>query len=111
MEPVSAATPAVRPASLMVVDPNGQRKRVRIDPVPFRIGRQPDSDLIIRDTRASRTHARILVDGGEYVIEDCRSRHGTFVNGTQVTRHVLRNSDRIELGVPDSYQLVFAMDG
>jgi serine phosphatase RsbU (regulator of sigma subunit) len=111
MEPMSAATPAVRSASLMVVDPNGQRTRVRIEPVPFRIGRQPDSDLIIRDTRASRTHARILVDGGEYVIEDCRSRHGTFVNGAQITRHVLRNSDRIELGVPDSYQLMFATDG
>jgi sigma-B regulation protein RsbU (phosphoserine phosphatase) len=95
----------------MVVDPNGHRTRARIDPVPFRIGRSPESDLIIRDTRASRTHARILVEHGEYVIEDCGSRHGTFVNGKQITRHVLRNSDRIELGVPDSYQLVFALDG
>ena len=95
----------------MVVDPSGHRARARIDPVPFRIGRAPESDLIIRDTRASRTHARILVEHGEYVIEDCGSRHGTFVNGKQITRHVLRNSDRIELGVPDSYQLVFALDG
>ena len=96
----------------MVVDPNGHRTRVRIEPVPFRIGRQPDSDLIIRDSRASRAHARIVAEGGEYVLEDCKSRHGTFVNGKRVTRHVLQNSDRIELGgAQDTYQLIFALDG
>jgi phosphoserine phosphatase RsbU/P len=68
----------------MVIDPNGHRTRVRIDPIPFRIGRQPESDLIIRDTRASRTHARILFEQGEYVIEDCGSRHGTYVNGKRL---------------------------
>jgi serine phosphatase RsbU (regulator of sigma subunit) len=95
----------------MVVDPNGHRTRVHIGPVPFRIGRQPDSDLIIRDTRASRTHARILTEHSEYVVEDCGSRHGTYVNGKRITRHVLKNSDRIELGAQDSYQLIFALDG
>jgi sigma-B regulation protein RsbU (phosphoserine phosphatase) len=109
---VSAAAPVAPPASLMVVDPNGHRTRVHIDPLPFRIGRQPDSNLIIRDTRASRTHCRIVTDHGEYFLEDCGSRHGTFVNGKQLSeRHKLKNSDRIDLGAQDSYQLVFAFDG
>jgi len=95
----------------MVVDPNGHRTRVRIEPLPFRIGRQPESDLIIRDSRASRAHARILAEHGEYVIEDCGSRHGTYINGKRITRQVLRNSDRIEMGAQDSYQLIFALDG
>ena len=95
----------------MVVDPNGHRTRVRIEPIPFRIGRQPESDLIIRDSRASRTHARILFEQGEYVIEDCGSRHGTLVNGQRITRQPLHNSDRIEFGAQDSYQLIFALDG
>ena len=103
--------PAAGPASLVVVDPNGQRKRVPIDPLPFLIGRQPDNHLILRDSRVSRTHARIVVEGGEYVLEDCGSRHGTFVNGKRVTRQVLDNSDRIEFGAQDSYQLIFALDG
>jgi sigma-B regulation protein RsbU (phosphoserine phosphatase) len=111
MEPVSAATLAAPPATLMVVDPNGHRTRVRIEPLPFRIGRQPESDLIIRDSRASRAHARILAEHGEYVIEDCGSRHGTYINGKRITRQVLRNSDRIEMGAQDSYQLIFALDG
>ncbi len=95
----------------MVVDPNGHRTRTPITPVPFRIGRSPESDLIIRDTRASRTHARIVTENADWVIEDCGSRHGTFVNGHKITRHVLQNSDRIEFGSPDSYQLIFALDG
>ena len=108
---MSAATVAAQPASLTVVDPNGHRTRVRIEPIPFRIGRQPESDLIIRDTRASRAHARIVLDQGDYVIEDCKSRHGTFVNGKKIARQTLHNSDRIDLGAQDSYQLIFGLDG
>ena len=101
----------MEPASLVVVDPNGHRARVAIDPLPFRIGRQPESDLIIRDSRVSRAHARIVVEGGEYVVEDCGSLHGTHVNGKRISRQALRNSDKIEFGAQDSYQLVFALDG
>ena len=52
-----------------------------------------------------------MTEHGEYVLEDCGSRHGTFLNGKRITREVLRNSDRIELGAQDSYQLIFALDG
>ena len=78
----------------MVIDPNGHRTRVPVDPLPFLIGRQPENHLILRDSRVSRTHARILVENGEYVLEDIGSRHGTFVNGKRVKRKTLENSDR-----------------
>jgi phosphoserine phosphatase RsbU/P len=109
--PEPAAPPGVEPASLVVTDPSGNRVRVPIQPLPFHIGRQPESDLIIRDSRVSRAHSRIVAEEGRYVLEDCDSRHGTLVNGKKVKRHPLANSDRIEFGVPDSYQLVFATDG
>jgi serine phosphatase RsbU (regulator of sigma subunit) len=99
------------PASLIVVDPNGHRVRVEIQPIPFKIGRLADSHLILRDSRASRNHAQIVLVNGEYVVEDLSSRHGVYVNGERVERQRLHNSDRIEFGVPDSYQLVFALDG
>ena len=105
------ASHGAEPASLIVIDPNGHRTRVALDPVPFLIGRAPESNLIIRDSRASRTHARILVENGDYVLVDCGSRHGTFVNGTRIERHALRNNDRVEFGAHDSYQLVFALNG
>jgi sigma-B regulation protein RsbU (phosphoserine phosphatase) len=111
MEQTPVSPSAAEAASLVVIDPQGRRTRVAIEPLPFTIGRQPESHLIIRDTRVSRAHARILVEDGEYVIEDSGSRHGTFVNGRRIERQVLRNSDKVEFGSLDSYQLVFALDG
>jgi len=98
-------------ASVIVIDPSGHRSRVELAPLPFKIGRQADNDLILRDSRASREHARIVRKGGEYSVEDAGSLHGVYVNGKRVESHALRNSDRIEFGFPDSYQLIFAMDG
>lgn len=109
MMPAPLAAP--ESASLVVIDPNSRRTRIPLQPLPFRIGRHAESHLIIRDSRASRTHARIFLEDGEYVIEDCNSRHGTFVNGRRITRRPLRSSDRIDFGAQDGYQLVFALDG
>ncbi|HLK70165.1 MAG TPA: SpoIIE family protein phosphatase [Bryobacteraceae bacterium] len=110
MKPSGALSPH-EPASLVVIDPNGQRTRVRVDPLPFSIGRQPENNLILRDSRVSRLHARIFVEDRDYMLEDIGSRHGTFVNGKRVKRQELRNSDKIEFGGQDSYQLIFALDG
>jgi phosphoserine phosphatase RsbU/P len=98
------------PAALVVLNPSGQRTRTVIETLPFLIGRQPDNNLVLRDNRASRTHARIIAEKGQYVLEDLDSRHGTWVNGERVARHVLRNSDRIDLGVQESYQLTFMLE-
>jgi sigma-B regulation protein RsbU (phosphoserine phosphatase) len=109
---MSAATADPVPAaSLIVIDPGGRRTRVEIEPLPFRIGRQADNHLVLRDSRASRTHARIVRERNEYVIEDAGSRHGVFVNGKRVQSQALHASDRIDFGFPDSYQLIFALDG
>jgi phosphoserine phosphatase RsbU/P len=111
MEPDTGAARAAAQASLVVADPGGHRTRVPVEPLPFHIGRQPESQLILRDSRVSRMHARILVENGQYILEDCASRHGTFVNGKRITRQVLANADRIEFGTQDSYHLVFALNG
>ena len=87
-----------RPAALLVTDPNGNRTTVPITALPFRIGRQAGSELLIRDSRASRNHAQIVLEDGEYVLEDTQSRHGTLVNGQPIKKHFLQNNDVVELG-------------
>src|SRR5438034_4953384 len=99
------------PASLVVIDPSGHRSTVAIRVLPFRIGRQADNQLVMRDNRASRVHASIAVDQGEFWIEDLNSRHGTFVNGAKIQRHKLQDSDRIDFGCKDSYQLTVLPPG
>jgi serine phosphatase RsbU (regulator of sigma subunit) len=93
-----------------VLNPSGQRTRVAVAPVPFLIGRNSDNNLVLRDNRVSRSHLRIFTEDKQYVVEDLSSRHGTWVNGKRVGRHVLRNSDRIDFGVQESYQLTFTFD-
>src|SRR5215472_7020053 len=97
-------------AALLVLSPSGQRSRVTLTPLPFLIGRHADNNLVLRDNRVSRTHSRIFAEDSHYVIEDLSSRHGTFINGQRAARHVLRDSDRIDFGVRESYQITFTVD-
>ena len=110
MEP-APASPAAQPASLIVTDSGGHRTRVPIQPLPFLIGRAPESNLILRDSRVSRSHARIVAEHGRYALEDAGSRHGIFVNGQRIERQALVHADRIDFGAQDSYQLLFMLDG
>ena len=105
-QPIAAG----RTPALAIITPSGNRNRVLIDPLPFLIGRQGDNHLILRDNRASRNHARIFAQDGEYFIEDLKSRHGVYVNGQRVTTQKLCNSDRIDFGFQDSYRLIFTLE-
>lgn len=96
--------------ALMVIQPSGNRSRLPLTPLPFQIGRQADNHLVLRDNRASRSHARIFVENGEYFVEDLGSRHGVYVNGERVSRQKLVNSDRIDFGFQDSYKLIFTLE-
>lgn len=98
-------------AVLLVSHATGYSFHREIMPLPFVIGRSPDCHLALRDSRISRTHARILLENGEYFIEDTGSRHGLQVNGRKVLRHKLIPGDRIEFGIPDAYVLTFQPGG
>jgi sigma-B regulation protein RsbU (phosphoserine phosphatase) len=100
----------IRTATFVVVNPSGNRSRIPIQPVPFLIGRNAENSLVLRDNRISRSHARIVTENGEFVIEDLKSRHGLWVNGERTERKILRNGDRIEFGVQDSYRLTFSLE-
>jgi len=96
---------------LVVVDPTGARREVPIAAFPLRMGRQPDNELVLRDTRVSRVQAQITAENGGHFLEDMGSRHGTFVNGEKISRHELKPGDSIEFGVPNSYKVIFAGEG
>jgi len=96
---------------LIVVEPNGARRNVVIAAFPFRIGRQAGNELTLRDSRVSRQQAQILKADGKLVLEDMGSSHGTFVNGERIVRHELKPSDRIDFGIPDSYQVTYVGEG
>ena len=84
-----------------------EQRSITLDHTPFTIGRKTDRDLIIADPRVSRDHASILSEGGDYVIVDMSSKHGTFVNGEKIERHKLSINDRVEFGARGGPCIVF----
>jgi DNA-binding winged helix-turn-helix (wHTH) protein len=63
------------------------------------LGRDPDAVVCISSPKASRRHARIVVQGGRAVLEDLGSRNGTFVGTRRVEAPtVLANGNQIHIG-------------
>ncbi|MBI3610487.1 MAG: FHA domain-containing protein [Nitrospirae bacterium] len=64
----------------------------------FSIGRNPECDLAINDTVASRDHAVIRESHGKFTLEDLKSRNGTWVNDKRVSTVTLADGDEIRIG-------------
>jgi serine phosphatase RsbU (regulator of sigma subunit) len=90
---------------------SGIDRDVQITRPVFTLGRQGDNDLVLLDNRISRRHAQILHTPEGFRIEDCGSRHGTFVNGDRVEdTRLLKGGDQISLGVSDAYKVTFVAE-
>jgi pSer/pThr/pTyr-binding forkhead associated (FHA) protein len=67
-------------------------------PVPVTIGREEGNTLRLNDERVSRFHAKVQIDGDDYILTDLESTNGTRVNGTTVQIRRLRIGDRVGVG-------------
>lgn len=63
------------------------------------LGRLETNDVPIHDKKASREHAKIYRQGQSYAVVDLNSSNGTFVNGEQITKRVLKPGDEITIGM------------
>ena len=62
------------------------------------LGRKDTNDFILDDDGASRIHAYISYERHRHVLNDAESLNGTFVNKKKISRHVLKNGDKILIG-------------
>ena len=58
---------------------------LKLSSEPLTIGRSAESGLVIRDDYTSTHHARLMLWGDEWVIQDLDSTNGTLLDGTKVT--------------------------
>src|SRR5271168_1808400 len=65
---------------------------------PVSIGREEGNTLRLNDERVSRFHAKVQLDGDDYILTDLESTNGTRVNGTAVQIRRLRFGDRVGVG-------------
>ncbi|HNZ66028.1 MAG: protein kinase [Planctomycetes bacterium] len=65
----------------------------------FLIGRHPDCNLALQDTRISSQHCRIFHQDDQYFIEDLNSTNGTAINHHPITAiQMLHDNDLIFMG-------------
>ena len=62
------------------------------------MGRDSSNEIVIDDPKSSRQHAKIKLEGDNFVIYDLASSNGTFVNGEKITSVKLNDGDEIKIG-------------
>lgn len=67
----------------------------------YLIGRHRDNNIQIHDLGVSGFHARLYRGPDGYVIEDLKSRNGTWVNNARVFVATLKNGDVVHFGQTD----------
>ena len=56
-------------------------RRYPLENSQYVMGRHPECDIVLESGSVSRQHAKISKNGPSFVLEDLKSRNGTFVNG------------------------------
>jgi len=78
---------------------DGARRTVPIDADPFRIGRKEGCQLRLAQDGISRLHAELFRRGDSWVLVDCNSTNGTYVNRRRLSgEHVLCPGDVLQFG-------------
>jgi hypothetical protein len=67
----------------------------------YLIGRHRENTIQLSDPGVSGFHARIYRGAEGYVLEDLKSRNGTWVNGERVWQMTLTSGDRVHVGTTD----------
>src|SRR5437016_1396237 len=83
---------------LVLYMPDGSTREIFLTRERIRIGRRPDNDIPLPFPAVSGEHAAIVTILSDSFLEDLGSTNGTFVNGKSVTKHFLRDRDRIDVG-------------
>jgi sigma-B regulation protein RsbU (phosphoserine phosphatase) len=90
--------PEASPEVSMLLSDGSLERECILRHTPYTIGRLQDRDLVLTHPYVSREHAQILHEADGYYLQDCGSRHGTYLNGQRVNRTHLTAGDNIRLG-------------
>jgi hypothetical protein len=63
-----------------------------------RVGRHPDSEILLDDITVSRRHAEFSRRGEEIVVRDVGSLNGTYVNRERIEEAALADGDEVQIG-------------
>lgn len=84
--------------SLFVTDPHKRESTYRLEFEEFRIGKNPESSLVVPTEGISDLEAKISFDSIAHCIVDVAGNGNVKVNGVGTDKHKLENGDEISIG-------------
>ncbi len=83
---------------LIVQNKDGVSQNINLAEDCTVIGRHPECAVVIDEAAVSRRHAQIVKQNGKYLLEDLKSRNGTYLNRRMIheATHLL-NGDQIQI--------------
>src|SRR6185437_7158002 len=92
---------AISPGDLpLYVRAQGSDRMLQAGP-SYRIGRDPDSDIVVDDPRVSWHHAVLRLDNNAWLLEDSGSTNGTFFGMDRVRQVPITGNTMVRLGHPE----------
>ena len=77
----------------------GRTAEVALLPGENVLGREGEGIILMKSSTVSRRHARIVIDAKGAVIEDLKSKNGTFVNDRRVSGPTpVAEGDQVRIG-------------
>jgi ABC transport system ATP-binding/permease protein len=85
---------------VLFVQTQGSDRMLQAGP-SYRIGRDPQSDILVDDSRVSWQHATLRLEQGAWLLEDAGSTNGMFVGPDRVQRVEIAGRCDVRLGHPE----------
>jgi hypothetical protein len=82
----------------ITVSADGQEQKYALENPTVTLGRGLESDIRLKDIKASRRHCQIVKTSQGYQCLDLSSGNGTYVNGVQIKQQPLNPGDKIQIG-------------
>jgi predicted component of type VI protein secretion system len=83
---------------IIILEDEAVAKEIELDKQQMVIGRDAVNDIQLSDPSVSRRHAMLTCALDEYFIEDLGSTNGTLLNDKEITKHILKSGDLLQLG-------------
>jgi ABC-type multidrug transport system ATPase subunit len=93
---------AISPSAAPVLIVRTQGSDITLQPGPaYRIGRDPQADIVVEEARVSWLHATLRAEGDRWLLEDAGSTNGTFIGRRRVQHTEITSVCEVRLGHPD----------
>ncbi|MFT4186416.1 MAG: FHA domain-containing protein [Micrococcaceae bacterium] len=85
-------------AILIGADAQNRSARFLLDTAVSIAGRHPDADVFLDDVTVSRKHAKFIRNEDGFILQDCNSLNGTYVNTDRIDEYKLKDGEEIRIG-------------